>query len=70
MWALRAGTEAAREPTAEEVTYAKLAEGVYDPGFEGADGYMRVGDAHIDKDTGLQAALYVNESGDHVLAGC
>jgi len=67
-WALRAGVEAVREPTAEEVTYAKLAEGVYDPEFEGADGYTRVKN-HTDDKTGLQAALFVNQdTGHHVLA--
>jgi RHS repeat-associated protein len=61
-----AAGQSARGPTPQETTYAKLANGVYDPEFMGADGYMRVGT--FGKKNGLQAALFVNEAGHHVLA--
>jgi hypothetical protein len=56
-----------RGATPSEVTYAKLAKGVYDPDFQGADGYSRI-DSFIDEKSGLQAALFVNKAGYHVLA--
>ena len=66
--ALDAGVQAFRRPTPQEITYARLAEGVYDPEFEGVDGYTKVGGTFKDSDTGLQAALFVNEAGHEVLA--
>lgn len=68
-YAFSSAASAGREPTAQERTYARLANGVYDPEFTGVDGYSRVGSPYIDSETGLQAALFVNaESGHSVMA--
>ncbi len=63
--AVHAGAPAPRKPTAQEVTYAKLAEDVYDPQGAEIDGYEMVGDLFIDSETGLQSALYVNQDTGH-----
>ncbi|MEW6562799.1 MAG: NAD(+)--dinitrogen-reductase ADP-D-ribosyltransferase [Pseudomonadota bacterium] len=49
-------------PSPQDQTYAKLASGVYDPNFNGADGYVRLSYEN-DIDSGFQAALFVK--GDH-----
>jgi hypothetical protein len=67
-YAVSAGIQAGRKPTAQEVTYARLARDVYDPQGVAIDGYNQVGGLHIDQETGLQAALYVNGDGHSVLA--
>jgi len=67
-YAVTTGIQAGRKPTAQEVTYARLAKDVYDPQGVEIDGYNQVGDLHIDPETGLQAALYVNGDAHHVLA--
>ena len=59
------GGQSGRKPTHQEVTYGKLANGVYDSGFQGADGYRKVGDTFFDEETGLQSALFVNEATGH-----
>jgi len=59
------GAKVGSRPTPQEITYAKLAEGVYDPNFTGAGGYSLV--QRFDDKAGLQAALFVNGS-DYVLA--
>ena len=43
--------------SSQTATYAKLAQGGYDPGFTGADGLERIGDPYSD-DTGLKAMLF------------
>jgi pimeloyl-ACP methyl ester carboxylesterase len=42
-----------------------LAKGVYDPDFQGTDGYVKSGGTFIDQETGLQSALFVNEETGH-----
>ena len=59
------GVQAARQPTPQEVTYARLANGVYDPEYQGVDGYDKVGSTFIDDKTGLQSALFVSEATGH-----
>ena len=66
---MSAGARSGRKPTPQEITYGKLAHGVYDPNFQGADGYRKVGNTFIDLETGLQSALFVNEAtGRRVMA--
>ncbi|MEX2498982.1 MAG: RHS repeat-associated core domain-containing protein, partial [Wenzhouxiangellaceae bacterium] len=68
-YAFSSAFDAGRKPTTQERTYARLADGVYDPEFQGVDGYVKSGDTFIDQDTGLQSALFVNgETGHSVLA--
>jgi hypothetical protein len=61
-YAIAALTPRGRAPSEHEITYARLAFGVYDPTFMGVDGYQRVGDTLVDEATGLQMALFVNET--------
>jgi len=59
------GGQSGRKPTPQEVTYGKLANGVYDPDYTGDDGYSLV--SRFNDETGLQAALFV-KGDDYVLA--
>lgn len=65
MAAIHVGTPEARKPTEQEVTYAKLANDVYDPQGNAIDGYEMSGDLFVDPDSGLQSALYVNQDTGH-----
>ena len=58
-------TRSGRKPTAQEVTYARLAKGVKDVGYQGVDGYVKVAPTYSDLDTGLRTALFVNQETGH-----
>jgi len=70
--------ERGSSPTGSDATDLKLANGVGDPDFTGADGYILATDkqaqaaglpgARFSHDNGLQGALFVNEASKYVLA--
>ncbi|RUO49724.1 DUF2974 domain-containing protein [Pseudidiomarina donghaiensis] len=65
MAAVHVGVAASRKRTAQEVTYAKLANDVYKPQGKAIDGYEMSRDLFTDSETGLQSALYVNQDTGH-----
>lgn len=67
-YAVSVRNQAGRKPTEEEVTFARLSNDVYDPQGVEIDGFNQVGKLYTDRETGFQAALYVNGEGNSVLA--